>query len=386
MRKTLLALGLLFPLQLLAGGPLWTLLDERPQGLNEQAGVQPRQARITLLHTDILADRLAQPNGTIELPAPDGRMQRFRIRETEVMHPDLARRFPTIRTFSGAGSDHPRTTLRMDITPQGFHAQVLTPQGSWYIDPWWKENDAVYSSYWADELGAKDFACGFKPPKQIPLRRDGAAQLTTGSDVKTYRLAVAAQGEYTQFHGGTVTGALAAIVTTINRVNAIFERECAIRLQLVPNNDLIIYTNPGTDPYSLNDASITTLNQNQTHLDSVIGSANYDVGHVFNTGGGGLAGAGICSAGKARGVTGSSTPFGDAFDVDLVTHELGHQFGANHTFNGVNGNCSGNRNGATAYEIGSGSTIMGYAGICTIDNVQNFADDYFHAITLEEIN
>jgi subtilisin-like proprotein convertase family protein len=216
--------------------------------------------------------------------------------------------------------------------------------------------------------------------------------------LRTYRLAVATTGEYSSFHIGLEGAGLApeeeqravvmsAVTTAITRVNAVLENDLAISMELIGNNDDIVYLNPATDPYSNNSGS-AMLGENQENLDNVIGSANYDIGHVFSTGGGGVAtlGSACVTSQKARGVTGSSNPIGESFYFDLVAHEFGHQLGANHTFNGDEGGCAGsNRNDLTAVEPGSGSTLMAYAGLCAPQNVQSQSDLYFHVISIEEI-
>ncbi|MEK7706973.1 MAG: reprolysin-like metallopeptidase, partial [Verrucomicrobiota bacterium] len=389
--------------ELSAAPGLWERQDQ-PATPNRPAGsewIRPQQYRAFHLDHAVLrplldrAPREFTPAAQtapaeIELPMPDGSLQKFRFVEAPVMAPELAAKFPEIRTFRGQGIDDPAASVRFDFTPAGFHAQILSPRGAVYVDPLYRNDTTLHATYYKRDYrrAADGWQC--LTPAGPAVAAVAALPLDlarSGSNLRTYRLACAADGEYTAFHGGTVPAGLSAVVTAINRVTGVCETELAIRLVLVANNDLIIYTNPSTDPYN-NTSGSTMLNQNQTTLDSVIGSANYDIGHVFSTGGGGIAGLGVvCITGsKARGVTGNGNPVGDSFWIDYVVHEMGHQFGANHTFNSSTSNCGGgNRNASTAYEQGSGSTIMAYAGICGSDDLQPHSDPYFHFASFDEI-
>lgn len=379
---------------------IWESIDELPTPVGTQTiGIQPNVYRAVLLDHVSLASQLSEAPGEfddgametagrIQLPMPDGTLSAFRYWESPIMHPALAAKFPDIRTFVGRGIDDRSASVRFDMTPAGFHAQILSPNGAVYIDPLFKGNLQRYATYFKRDYApqGKPFGCQVHDEMDGTGATAAATSLSTGDELRVYRLACAATGEYTNFHGGTVPLAMAAIVTAINRVTGVYEVELGVRMELIANNDDIIYTDSGTDPYA-NSNGFAMLGQNQDTLDAVIGTANYDFGHVFSTGGGGVAGLGvICDSGlKAWGVTGLPNPIGDPFYIDFVAHEMGHQFGGHHTFNGVRLSCNGNRTSSTAFEPGSGSTIQAYAGICGADDLQAHSDPYFHSVSLEEM-
>lgn len=325
----------------------------------------------------------------LPLPLPDGEMVTYQFKRSSIMANALAVKFPSIQTYEAHQVGKPENRGRFDITPQGFHG-MFKQDGEWvFIDPETQTDTGQYVSY----LGKKAKAIGQRQldtvlsgttNSDLQRRPDIAIRAILGETLRTYRLAVSASGEYTQYHGGSQALGMAAITTAINRINEVFQRDLSVRLELIAENDQLVFTNSTTDPFNNSDDDIET---NVVLLSDVIGTDNYDIGHVVNTADGGIAALGLCDDTlKGYGLTGAPEPSGDAFYIDFLAHELGHQLGANHTFNGTALNCAGStRNPTTAWEPGSGSTIMGYAGICGAQNLQEHSDAFFHVGSIEEI-
>ena len=324
---------------------------------------------------------------SLSLPMPNGGFAEFVLSDSDVMPAELAARYPQIRSF--VASDANGRHARIDISPLGLNAMVFEGANVWLVRPVSFGEGREYVSFSRADVAAQapGFVCGTHTSLDPVIPRPTAPATTTGTIKRNYRAAFAANHNYVAAISGanppTVALGLAAVVAAVNRVNEVYENDLSIHMSLVPNNDLVIYPDALTDPYSNGGGA---LNQNTANLNAVIGSANYDIGHVFTTGSGGVAGLGVvCGSGKGRGTTGLSNPaelVSDTFYIDFVAHEVGHQFGGNHTFNN---SCSGNREPSAAYEPGSGSTIMGYAGVCS-PNLQPHSDPYFHAKSLDEID
>ncbi|PCI99606.1 MAG: hypothetical protein COB15_03855 [Flavobacteriales bacterium] len=388
--QTLFAQNNLNPIQrMYVGSEYWSMLSESDITNVVDRQIIPNKYKLAKLDINKLKSDLSSAvyrtvgNNNqgieIELPNPQGILSKYLVYKNTTMAPGLEVKFPEIRAYDVININNPSEYGKIDVTPHGFHAMIFSiDRGTFFIDPYSKGNTADYLSYYRkDFTTTKTIDCGVVG--QTTSTNNSAQKTLTSCDLRTYRLAVSATAEYTAFHGGTLLLAQAAQVTSMNRVNGIFERDAQITMTLIANNDLIVYTsNP--DPFT-NGNTNAMINENQTNTDLVIGSGNYDIGHIFGTNSGGLAALqSPCSGSKARGVTGSSAPVNDPFDVDYVAHEMGHQWGGNHT---QNNSC--NRNNATAMEPGSASSIMGYAGICT-PNVQSNSDDHFHGVSVKEMS
>jgi hypothetical protein len=370
---------------------MWQYIDDADLRAVSERTIIPNAYRTLRLDMDALKQLLAgapmefterarSSAVEISLPMPDGRMVRFKAVESPIMEPELAAAFPENKTYSGHGIDDPTASCRFDVTPSGFHAYIFSREGSIIITPYARGNGEHYLSYYRRDSREEErkFRCYVKEVG-APSRPIAPQSLFWWGAIRTYRYAAAATGEYTEyfrFPGDTDDMAKARVFdninTIINGVNAIFEREVGIRLILIDNRS-IIYTSP-EDPYTCGNTD-SLIEENQENLDDVIGEDNYDIGQVFDVEGGGLAAvASVCdNDNKGRGMTGN--------DIVVTAHETAHQFSAHHTFNdNANGSCAGDQYaGDSAYEPGSGSTIMSYCGNCSAANLQLGRDLYFHA-------
>ncbi|MNS33814.1 Ser-Thr-rich glycosyl-phosphatidyl-inositol-anchored membrane family protein [compost metagenome] len=351
--------------------------------------VRASQYRIATVPADYFASLLGGEH-RLTLPLPDGKEVTFSLQPYDLLPADLAAKYPGIRTFKGHDEANPVETGRVDLGPQGFHAMFSHQGRMVFVDP--LRNGEGYAVYYQQDAHSRleeeaDRVIGSKAGK---LARQ---VLVDGNERKRYVIAISAAGEYTQYHGGTVEAGLGAITTLLNRVNEVYQRDVAAEFQLASGNDTIIFTDAATDPFFNGDdpsgsgLSDVDVNMQVQAVAQTQGLGAFDIGHVVNTGGGGLAGLGVlCTADKSAGMTGSSNPVGDAFFIDYVAHEIGHQFGADHTFNGTTGSCGGgNREASQAWEPGSGSSIMAYAGICGEEDLQANSLPYFHSKSIEQM-
>jgi uncharacterized protein (TIGR03437 family) len=343
-----------------------------------------RASRTLRLNRTMLAQTLAaaplEADGKVSatmlaLPLPDGRMANFRLENSPVLPPTLAAKYPDIQTYRGVAADSVGATMRCDITPRGFHATILLGDDSVTIQRASLDSADTYVSYFGNDYQAEmnQFVCEVKSNPKLAQRLERDVRLENegnGATRRTYRIAIATTQEYTNLAtlgGGSVASSLASVVTWLNGVNLIYEQDLSVRFVLAEGNDKVMFT---AEPDGLTNAnSSALLGEIAGVLNANVGATKYDLGHVLNldNGGGGVASiAVVCGSDdeKGRGVTGvdpGEVP-GAPFSLSTLAHEIGHQFAASHTFSA---SCSNNREDTTAFESGSGLTLMSYAGVCT---------------------
>ncbi|MBL0014530.1 MAG: fibronectin type III domain-containing protein [Flavobacterium sp.] len=380
-----------------SGKALWKATAKRSDAVtfaNKQTLLSPRLFELdaTQLKQELTnAPQRFASNGTsnivVKFPNASGQMEQFRVQESSNMDPQLAARYPEIKSYIGQGVENPSSTIYFSLSPLGLQTMVIrADQSAEFIEPYTTDLSS-YAVYRKSDKTANlnRFECKVISDNIDAVTISAARPNADDAILRTFRLAMSCTGEYTAYFGGTKALALAAINNTMTRVNGVFEKDFGVRMSLIANTDLVIYTSASADPYSAASGMSSWNSQLQSTLTSVIGEANYDVGHLFGaSGGGGNAGCIGCvcvNGSKGSGITSpaDNIPQGDNFDIDYVAHELGHQFGANHTWTH-----GGNEGAGVQMEPGSGSTIMGYAGITSLD-VQPHSDAYFHAVSIQQV-
>jgi hypothetical protein len=354
-----------------------------------------------------VVDRVGKPT-VVSLPNADGGTEQFELFEASNFDPELQAKFPEIRSFSGRGVTDKHATVKLSISPQGVQGTVFRTGGEFLklegqteiIEPYSKDRTvyAVFKS--ARRTGELPWAC--KAPVEVALfsqwkqqidREQVASPQSNTGEIRTMRLAQSSNGEYANYFGATdasqVAKVLAGFNATLTRANGVYERDLGLHLNLIPETTKLIFYNPATDPYS---DDLANWNDELAGAIAAQGitPAMYDIGHMFGaSGGGGNAGCigCVCSDNhdKGMGITSPSDgiPEGDNFDIDYVVHEVGHQLGANHTFS--YGQLPIPEMLGQDKEIGSGITIMGYAGITPVTDVAPHSIDIFHETSIEQI-
>ena len=390
----------------------WHRTAERGPASGRPVAVDPTAFTSYSLERQQLADQAQQAPATeggspvvLSIPRPDGRFERFDVTRGTTLSPELAAEHPEIRDYVGVGVDDPADSLSLVTSPEGAYAAIRGPDGTSYVEPRYRDDATAHVAFARQDL-----------PNRNPLHENDATAQQLVTDVpssalrpgpgetvplRTFRLALINDRAYANFFGGSNAQVLTAKTALMARVNQIYRQDMGITMTLVPQTDAL---NLNTDAKAINPngpcggaacyttaqlqrCTGATLTRTDIVAGQILGARNYDIGHLMlGSGGGGLAAAGVGGAIKASGCTGSSNPTGDAWGVDFVAHEMGHQFGASHTFNGTERDCTaGNRVNATADEPGSGSTIMAYAGICDDDNLQPHSDPYFSQASQTQI-
>lgn len=390
---------------------LWNDLGTKDQGLAEnRLSNQPRKHRLVRLNSTI-AQQLQQmapmdnPQASFPatavpfgIPLPEGGLHPDIILESPLLPPDMQQQYPSIRTYRLRDERSKRFTGRITITPQGVSGLIFTDSGAAYLSPAPAYGDGVHEVYYVKDIQLPQALKCLTIDQPDPVQTNDlpGSPLAGDCQLRTYRVAVAATGEYTQW-AGSVASAVSAITTTINDVSAIYERDATIRFVLV-NNNSIIYSNPATDPFpTLDFPDGTLLNNNHSVLVTNIGSGNFDVGMIFSRGwNGGLARLNSACNASSKGCNAAGLTFGTGANpqpgpqgpvfIGTVAHEIGHQFSATHSFAATNGSCNGNASEYSAWEPGGGSTIMAYAGSCEGNSYQNNSDLYFHGGTIGQIS
>ena len=345
----------------------------------------------------------ASKEKVINIPTPDNSYSKFLIKETSNFHPKLAEKYPMIKSYTAQGIDDPNATLSMSDGAGGIHITVSSPDKETYFIDTASKNSTGSSRkailYKKNDLppNKNSFSCQVEATMGKSAAQKKSTQTSNDGKLRTFRMALACTPSYANLvikyyshEESPIIDKIEIILSQMNqtmtRVNGIYRKELGVHMQLVKKNDSLIEVllDPSyKDFFDVTD-NVKMISQNQILCDRIIGSDNYDIGHLlsFNKeiSSGKAMSESVCKQGEKANAVSVALNLGEDFDTGTFAHEIGHQFGANHTFN----SCEDGRNDPTAVEPGGGSTIMGYVWKCK-PYYQNKRDDYFHAVSIAEM-
>lgn len=331
-----------------------------------------------------------EPEGNpivISLPTPEGNFSEYYISENSVISPEV-RDLYTIKTYKGYSKDFPHIQIRCDVSEVGFHALIYNGKQSYIIEPYLKNDNSTHIVYYKTNISSTPIKCGVKEEQRRGNTENLNLNFRAPANLRTFRLAYVASGEYSQQYGGnpySATNVLNSFASAVNMVNPIYEGDLGVSFVLVSTTALV-FEDPATDPFDPFGDQGVLIEQNQVECDNALGSANYDIGHLLvwaNTGG--LASGGVVcwDPHKGEGFSGADASF-TTLIVDYSCHEMGHQFNASHNF--VSQEC-GTSTDNFRFEPGEGSSIMSYAGVCGAPaSYQNYSNQYFHSASINVMN
>lgn len=318
----------------------------------------------------------------ISLPMPDGSSARFKVVEYSVLPIGTN---SDAKTYLGEQEGNSAVTCRITTTKAKLIATIYINGQIVVIE---QDTQSTLSNIYNVYIKtAEEFECSAKESLLDNKRVKAIDQIkdyTNGTSLRTYRMAIMVTNEFYQARGNTDVAVNNEVAAIINSLNGLYEKEIAVRFTLKspinPASANVFYRN--TNNINTYYQAVDAL---RSQMNTLFGSSNYDLGHALHTTGGGVAYFGVCvNDYKGGGWSGSTTPS----SFLLMAHEVGHQFTAPHTFNGNgNANCGiGNRNTPTAFEPGSGNTIMSYSGLCGPgQNITGGQVPYFHTNSLDRM-
>lgn len=409
MIKSFFTFTLLFSVLILNAQSFWTKKEESKISLrnDDQRTLIPEKYHVFNLEFASLKQYLqdvpmeGESNIGLDLllPLSNGKLEMFEVFEAPSMQSGISAKYPNIKSYKAYSKTSRMYSSRFAVGPNGFYAAINAVDGEKYIDPYSEKNIEDYIVYDVKDHKTDIYKdtpmCGVEHEVRTNSNHfNPMASRNAGIvELRVFKLAMACTGEWgSRTRRGTVEKCLADMNVMLTRMNAIYEKEMAMRFVMIDENDKLIFLDPASDPYSTGGGRVILPSNTGIINQRITGGASaYDVGHVLhicNDIGGVAQGGSACQSNKGNGVTCNNDNDLTNIVTRVMAHEVGHQFDASHTWNICQPNdpdVDNQRAPNFAYEPGSGSTIMSYAGSCGTDNVVSDNDDYFHVGSLNQM-